>query len=392
VRASHAAVPALVILLGVSGDAMADGPLGALSVHAGSETAVYQDTDATTVVSPVVFASVENVLAGWGFSGSLLVDVVSTASADIVATASSYWTEERYAPAVSGHKRFGDVDVAVRAAASSEPDYLSLAAGTSVSVDLLHKMLTPLFTYDFAHDTLGRAGTPFSVFSRPIQRHTLSAGASIILDKATIFVPSVTADVELGDGSKPYRFIPVFSAANAAEVQPGMTREQIDPLRMAARPLEQLPTQRQRWALDGRLLHRFSRSTVRIDQRFYQDTWGLRATTTDVRYFFDASEQVRIGGHFRFHAQNAVTFWRLAYQAAETSQGPRVPALRTEARELGMLYTPTEGLDVRIVLDRQQRFALTFGADVGYTKFIDQLFIDHRVSVLGMTQLEMDFE
>ena len=49
-RASCALVPALLIALGLAGEVRAEGPL---SVHAGSEMAVYQDTDATTVVSPV---------------------------------------------------------------------------------------------------------------------------------------------------------------------------------------------------------------------------------------------------------------------------------------------------------------------------------------------------
>ena len=79
-------VAVLLVVLVAPAEARADGPLGALSVRAGAELAVYQDSDATSVTSPVVFAGVENVLGGWGVSGSLLVDVVSTASADIVAT------------------------------------------------------------------------------------------------------------------------------------------------------------------------------------------------------------------------------------------------------------------------------------------------------------------
>ena len=388
-RRSLAVAPALLVALGLAGEVRAEGPL---TVRAGSELAVYQDTDATTVVSPVLFASVENVLSGWGLSGSFLVDVVSTASADIVATASSRWSEERYAPALSGHRRFGGFDVALRGSLSSEPDYLSVAGGTSISLDLARKTVTPMLTYDFAHDTLGRAGTPFSLFSRPIARHTASLGVSLVLDKATVFVPSVTAVVELGDGSKPYRFIPMFSDTAALQVQPGMVAAQIDPLRLDFRPLEQLPTERQRWALDGRLLHRFSRSTLRVDERLYADTWGLRATTTDVRYFDDVSPRVRLGGHARLHAQNAVSFWRLAYVATMTSAGPRIPALRTEARELGALYAPTVGLDLRWALDRGGRFAFTFAGDLTYTKFVDQLFIDHRVGFLGSTVFEMEFE
>ena len=394
-RLPAAVAPASLIVMGlagVAGDARAAGPLGPLTVHAGSETAVYQDSDATTVVSPVVFAGVENVLKGWGVNGSFLVDVVSTASADIVATASSIWREVRFAPALGAHRRFGEFDVAVRAGLSSEPDYLSVAGGLSISRDLAHKMITPTLTYDFAHDTLGRAGSSFSLFSRPIARHTASLGVAMVLDKSTVFVPNLTAVFEFGDTSKPYRFVPMFDEATAPRIQPGMTREQLDPLRLDYRPLEQVPTQRQRWAFDWRLLHRFSRSTVRLDQRLYIDTWGLKATTTDLRYFADVSPKVRLGGHLRFHGQSAVNFWRLAYVATETSQGPRFPALRTESRELGTLYTPTVGMDLRWALDQEGRFALTFTGDVAYTKFVDQLFIDHRVSFLGSTLFEMGFE
>jgi hypothetical protein len=79
------------------------------------------------------------VLQDWGFKGSLLVDVVSTASADIVATASTRWQEVRVAPSVGAHRRFGPADILLRGSASTEPDYLSPSAGASVAVDLNQK-------------------------------------------------------------------------------------------------------------------------------------------------------------------------------------------------------------------------------------------------------------
>ena len=94
----------------------------------------------------------------------------------------------------------------------------------------------------------------------------------------------------------------------------------------------------------------------------------MKASSSDVRWFVDATPRLRVGGHLRFHVQSAVSFWQLAYVATMTPAGPRVPALRTEARELGALYTPTEGLDFRILLDRRGRFALTLGADMGETE------------------------
>ena len=253
-------------------------------------------------------------------------------------------------------------------------------------------MITPSLSYDFGHDTLGRAGTPFSLFSHPIVRNTASLGVAMVIDKATLFVPTLWVQLEGGDTSKPYRFVPMFDRAGAARVQPGMSAAQIDPLRLDLRPLDQLPTQRARWALDWRLLHRWSATTLRVDQRLYLDTWGLKATTTDARCFGDASNRVRLGGHLRFHAQTGVSFWKLAYVATMTSQGLVVPALRTGAHELGPLLSPTAGLDMRVALDKAGLFALTVASDVAYTRFIDHLFITDRVSFLGSTTLEVELE
>lgn len=74
-------------------------------VTAASEVSFYLDTDHTTVATPEVSGTVENVLGEWGVAGSFGVEVVSTASVDIVATASRRWSELRYAPTLAGHKR-----------------------------------------------------------------------------------------------------------------------------------------------------------------------------------------------------------------------------------------------------------------------------------------------
>jgi hypothetical protein len=371
-------------------DARAEGD-SPLTIRAGAEMSLYQDNKATTVTSPTVFAGVENVLAGWGVSGTLMVDVVSTASADIVATASTRWKEVRIAPAIRGRHRFGDGDVAVRAAVSSEPDYLSVAGGATYSVDLANKLVTPSFSYDFSHDLAGRTATPFSLFARPINRHTLSSSVSLIMSKATVFVPAISATFENGDTSKPYRYIPLFSPNAATQVVSGMSALAINPLRIGLTPLEQLPMSRQRWSLDGLILHRFAQSTVRLEERLYVDTWGLKATTADAHYQIDLSESTRIGAHLRFHAQTGVSFWRLAYVAQSTSAGYEVPALRAGGPELGPLFTPTEGLDLRIELSHHNHLALSFAADVAETRFLDHLYLTERTSFLGATTLDAEF-
>jgi hypothetical protein len=392
-RAVHAHFPLALVAcaaLCAAGDAAAADP-SPLTVRAGAEMALYQDTAATTVESPTVFASVEHVLGGWGLGGSLMVDVVSTASADIVATASTRWHEVRVAPALHGHRRFGDADVAVRTTVSSEPDYLSVAGGATVSLDLAGKLVTPSLSYDFSHDVAGRTATPFSLFSRPINRHALSGSVALIMSKATVFVPAISAVFESGDTSKPYRYIPLFGPGVVSQVHEGMSGAEIAPLRLDTAPLEQLPTSRQRWALDGLILHRFEQSTLRLEERLYVDTWGLKASTVDAHYQIDLSDRTRLGGHLRFHAQTGVSFWRLAYAARTTSAGLEVPALRAGGSELGPLYTPTEGLDLRIELSRRGHLALSFAGDLAETRFLEHLYTTQRLSFLGATTLDAEF-
>src|SRR5438128_1952721 len=58
-----------------------------IDIHASLEIGAYQDSNATSVLTPSVAARVENPTAGWGVNGRYLVDVVTAASPDIVATA-----------------------------------------------------------------------------------------------------------------------------------------------------------------------------------------------------------------------------------------------------------------------------------------------------------------
>src|SRR5262249_3204741 len=105
-------------------------------VHVGLEVSGYHDTDHVDVISPALAVTVASPTSGWGVSASMLVDVVTAASVDIVATASPRWREERYAPSIGGHKKFGDVDVNLKGVLSREPDYLATTVGGGLSIDL----------------------------------------------------------------------------------------------------------------------------------------------------------------------------------------------------------------------------------------------------------------
>jgi hypothetical protein len=356
-----------------------------------TELAGYQDTNATSVLTPSVGASVESPTAGWGLNGRYLVDVVTAASPDIVATASPRWTEVRQAGSVGARYKPSTFGIAASGSASYSNDYLALGGGGQLTQELLDKTLTLVGGYSYGRDTIGRTDTPFSIFSRTLVYHSINAGVSRVVNPGLVLGLSADAIIERGDQSKPYRYVPMFSAADAASLPRGATVIEVADRRVQARPLEQLPLERDRYAATGRLGWRGESTTVRLDQRVYIDSWGLKATTTDARYFIDLSSRITVWPHLRVHAQSGVDFWKRAYVLVDANH---LPKYRTGDRELGPLSNLGGGGGIRAALGKAgalDDWVLTASVDGTWTSFADALYLKDRTSVLGALALEVTF-
>jgi hypothetical protein len=369
--------------------------------HAGMEFAGYTDTDHVNVLTPSIHAGIDNV-SGASLTASYLVDVVSAASADIVSTASSRWQEIRHAGTLSAQYKPHDFGVGVGGSVSSEPDYLSYGVYATVVKDFDEKNWTLDFGYGYSRDTIGRCGdngacTPFAVFSRTLQRGSFNAGISWVVDRASL--ASVTADLilENGDQSKPYRYIPMFSPGAAAAVPNGASPDYVNAHRLPERPLEQLPLERHRFALTGRYAHRFESTTLRLEERLYNDDWGLLASSTDARWIFDFGKRFAVWPHARFHAQNGVSFWEKAYVSANPNGDPatwNLPLYRTGDRELGPLMTVGGGGGLQLYLGSDadpRKWKVGFSADAMYTSYLNDLFLTSRTAALGALTLEAEW-
>jgi hypothetical protein len=358
------------------------------------ETAAYTDNDHVTVFTPSVTGSVENVVDGASIRGSYLVDVVSAASVDILATATKRWTEVRHAGVLSGTYKPHDLGVGFSGSASSEPDYFSFGAAGHLSYDLNEKNTALFAGYGFGRDTAGRHGTPFAVFARTLTRGSFLAGVDQVIDHATLASFSGSLIIENGDQSKPYRYIPLFSPEEAANVPKGASIDYVNAHRTFERPLEQLPLSRKRYAIAADLAHRFETSTIRASERFYFDSWGVKASTTDARWFFDVGTRVRVWPHLRFHGQSSVVFWQRAY-VSNASTGWDLPLYRTGDRELGPLVAFTGGAGAKFFLgsDAHPRFiAISPEIDAIYTSYLDDLYITSRTGILGTLTFEVGEE
>jgi hypothetical protein len=349
--------------------------------RASAETAQYADTDHVFVTTPSLAGSVANPTAGWNVDASYLVDVVSAASVDIVSTASRRWEEGRQAGTLDATYKPAALGVSASGAVSVEPDYVSWAAGLVLTQDLLEKNLTLLAGYDHVEDTAGRTGTPFSVFSHTIHIDGIKAGVTFLLDRATVGSALVDAIIVNGDSSDPYRYVPLFSPGTYVPL--GASIDMVNTLRASERVLEQVPLTRNRYALTLRLAHRFRASTLRLEERLYDDTWGLLAQTADARWIVDLGRRIEVGPHARVHDQGAVDFWRRAYVV---ESGFNFPVYRTGNRELGPLLNVGGGGSLRLGIGPERapmKWSLAFDLEATYTRFLDDLYLTDRTSVLG---------
>jgi hypothetical protein len=373
---------------------------GSTNTDVGMEFAAYSDTDHIAVITPSINAGFHNI-SGWALHGNYLVDVVSAASADIVSTASSQWHEIRQAGALSATYKPADFGVDAGGSVSTEPDYLSWAAYANVIKEFDQKNITANFGYGFSYDTQGRCGgegtampcTPFNVFSRNLQRGTFTTGLAWVVDRDSLASVALDLIIENGDQSKVYRYIPMFTPQVAPTVPLGASIAFVNANRLPERPLEQLPLSRIRYAATGRYAHRFDDSTLRLEERLYSDSWGLYASSTDVRWIFDLGRRIEFWPHGRFHYQGSVSFWQRAY-TSNSPFGWDLPLYRTGDRELGPLWTTEGGLGMRWYLGSGadlRNWQIGLSGDVIYTSYLDDLYVTSRTGVLGALMMQAEW-
>ncbi|MCA9621721.1 MAG: hypothetical protein KC731_22010, partial [Myxococcales bacterium] len=212
-----------------------------INVRMGVEVAGYHDSLDVDVISPVASFGLESVVDGWGVGASVLADVVTAASPDIVATASPHWTELRMAPEIHGHVRFDPVDISLAGSLSREPDYLATTVSGGVAIDMADKNVNLALLYQYSHDIQGRTQTPFSVFSTQIDKHAGTVSLGLVLSKATFGQAAFTYVYEDGDSSKPYRHVPMFAPEIASKLEPGFSVDSVNLARLPSAPSSSCP-------------------------------------------------------------------------------------------------------------------------------------------------------
>jgi hypothetical protein len=366
------------------------------NVHVGLEFSGYTDNTAVQVLSPSINAAVASPTSGWNVGGSYLIDIVSAASPDIVSMASPPFKETRHAGSLGGGFKVDNVLLGLNSNVSREPDYLSITGGGSAAIELNDKLTVPRFGYSLQKDTIGIRNTPFSNFKRDFAVHTIEGGVTFVLAPTTLLVAGASLLLEFGEQAKLYRFVPMFAPEVAGQVRAGESIESVNAARLPFRPHEQVPRERQRFAIGARLNHRLSSSTIRVEERLYADSWGVKASTSDARYLIDLNERFRVWPQLRFHVQSGANFYQRAYVAGfDTQEGFLViPKYRTGKRELSPMMTISIGGGTRIGLNSERasiHYAVVVSGEMMYSQFFDSLYIVSRTAWFGSVGLDVEF-
>lgn len=366
---------------------------GSADFEAELEVSGYADTDHVEVLTPAVSGTLSDARSGVSATGSYVVDIVSGASVDIVSTASERWVEVRQAADLSVDHKPEDLGLTVSGSVSREPDYLSWSLGATARIELDADHVTPSLGYSFSRDTAGRRGTPYSVYALELVRHTAQVGVELVLDRSSRLTLLGEAALELGRQEKPYRFLPLFDAATAALIRPGESIDSVNALRLPGRIAERVPETRRRFTLTGDWARRGAHHTLRANERLYADSWGLSASTSDLSWLWDVSSRLTLESRARFHVQSSVDFWQRAYSTELDGPELSVPSLRSGDRELSSLWTGSLGFGSEWRTQPTYGQGWTFGAhiELGFTRFLDALFIEQRSSALAVLTIERAF-
>lgn len=221
----------------------------------------------------------------FSLDASYYVDAVSNASIDVVTTASPY-KETRVETGVSADYVHRDSLISVTASTSREPDYIADSASLDVAQDLLGGLTTIKIGYTRGWDTVEKHNDPS--FSQPADHWQYRLGATQVITPRLLASLDLEAISDAGFLSSPYRAARVFGAF-VPEVDPATRTSRAAMLRAA-------------YSVGDA-------GAVRGDYRYFWDTWGIRARTTELGYAQHLHERWLLDGNLRYYSQNHAVFY-----------------------------------------------------------------------------------
>ena len=281
--------------------------------------------------------------------GNYYVDMISSASIDVVTTASPY-TEEREQLSLGMDYLRGNTTMSVSITNSEESDFTSDSYRFSVSQDMFGDLTTLTLAYSLGDDEVRRSDD--DTFVRDADRQFYSVGLTQIVTRNLIMGLSVETITDEGFLNNPYRTVRYVDATS--------------PVGYSYEP-ELYPNTRTSTAVGIRARYYLPyRAAIQGEYRFFTDTWGIISHTGAISYTHPWGP-FTFTGKYRFYTQSQADFYSDLFPRSEATN------FRGRDKELSEFVSQTFRLQASYELFREWNFI-----EKGTVNLIfDQLLIDY---------------
>ncbi|HMC15685.1 MAG TPA: DUF3570 domain-containing protein [Albitalea sp.] len=216
---------------------------------------------------------------------SYYLDMVSNASIDVVTTASPY-KEKRSEYGFGLDYAYRDSLITLATASSREPDYTANSVSLDISQETFGGMTTVALGFTRGSDKVLKHGSPD--FADSVKHWQYRVGVTQVL--TPLWIASANFEALSDDGylGSPYRVARVFGAAVPER----------NPRTRSARAVK--------FRVNGDI---GSRSAVHADYRYFWDTWGIKAHTTELGYSRYFGQAWLADAFVRFYSQKHALFY-----------------------------------------------------------------------------------
>lgn len=233
--------------------------------------------------------------------GNYYVDTISSASIDVITTASPY-DEERKQWSLGVDYLRGNTTMRAGYTSSVESDFDASTYSFSVSQDMFGDMTTVTLSYALGDDLVRRSDD--ETFEREVDRQHYGVGITQIFTRNLITTLNFETVTDEGFLNNPYRTVRYADPT----IQRGFSYEP-----------ELYPNTRTSTAVGLRAKYYLPwRAALQGEYRFYTDTWDIESNTASVEYTHPWKDFV-FHAKYRYHDQTAAHFYSDLFSRSEAT-------------------------------------------------------------------------
>ncbi len=220
------------------------------------------------------------------------VDMISSASIDVMATASPY-SEQRDEKSVGVDYLHGKTSIGLGYTNSEESDYTADTYTFGISQDFFGDLTTLGLSYAVGRDEVRRNFD--DEFSDNVDRQSFGLSLSQVMTKNMLLNITYSAITDEGFLNNPYRTVRFEDPSSPIgySYEPELYPRTKTSSAAAIRSLYYLPY----------------KASIRAEYRYYTDTWGVDAFNAEVGYVHTLPKGITMDVSYRYYSQDAADFY-----------------------------------------------------------------------------------